>query len=101
MADTVQQIKDKLSIVDVVTQYVKLDRAGSSLRADSRCTRSRRPRACQRFLPAWRPPQTRHGRFVWRLAQPVNHKSNAALMADDEFISVGTREIDIAIANFL
>ena len=33
MADTVQQIKDKLSIVDVVTQYVKLDRAGSSLRA--------------------------------------------------------------------
>jgi len=33
MADTVQQIKDKLSIVDVVTQYVKLERAGSSLRA--------------------------------------------------------------------
>lgn len=33
MADTVQQIKDKLSIVDVVTQYVKLDRAGTSLRA--------------------------------------------------------------------
>lgn len=31
--DTVQQIKDKLSIVDVVSQYVKLDRAGASLRA--------------------------------------------------------------------
>ncbi len=28
-----QQIKDKLSIQDVVSQYVKLDRAGSSLRA--------------------------------------------------------------------
>ncbi len=33
MADTVQQIKDRLSIVDVVSQYVKLERAGSSLRA--------------------------------------------------------------------
>src|SRR6185436_13685523 len=33
MADTVQQIKDRLSIIDVVSQYVKLDRAGSSLRA--------------------------------------------------------------------
>ena len=32
MADTVQQIKDKLSIVDVVSQYVKLERAGSSLK---------------------------------------------------------------------
>lgn len=32
-ADTVQQIKDKLSIVDVVSQYVKLERAGQSLRA--------------------------------------------------------------------
>ncbi len=31
--DTVQQIKDKLSIVDVVSQYVKLERAGGSLRA--------------------------------------------------------------------
>lgn len=31
--DTVQQIKDKLSIVDVVSQYVKLERAGSTLRA--------------------------------------------------------------------
>src|SRR3989344_6577893 len=33
MADTVQQIKDRLSIVDVVGSYVKLERAGSSLRA--------------------------------------------------------------------
>ena len=33
MADTVQQIKDRLSIVDVVSQYVKLERAGASLRA--------------------------------------------------------------------
>jgi len=33
MSDTVQQIKDRLSIVDVVSQYVKLERAGSSLRA--------------------------------------------------------------------
>jgi DNA primase len=33
MSDTVQQIKDKLSIVDVVSSYVKLDRAGSTLRA--------------------------------------------------------------------
>ncbi len=31
--DTVQQIKDKLSIVDVVSQYVKLERAGASMRA--------------------------------------------------------------------
>ena len=33
MADNVQQIKDRLSIVDVVSQYVKLERAGASLRA--------------------------------------------------------------------
>ena len=33
MADTVQQVKDKLSIVDVVSQYVKLERSGGSLRA--------------------------------------------------------------------
>lgn len=33
MSDTVQQIKDRLSIVDVVSQYVKLERAGASLRA--------------------------------------------------------------------
>ncbi|MDO8562201.1 MAG: DNA primase [bacterium] len=33
MSDTVQQIKDKLGIVDVVSQYVKLERAGSTLRA--------------------------------------------------------------------
>ena len=33
MSDTVQQIKDKLSIVDVVSQYVKLERAGGALRA--------------------------------------------------------------------
>jgi len=32
-SDTVQQIKDKLSIVDVVSGYVKLDRAGTVLRA--------------------------------------------------------------------
>lgn len=32
-SDTVQQIKDRLSIVDVVSQYVKLERAGGSLRA--------------------------------------------------------------------
>lgn len=31
--DTVQQIKDKLSILDVVSQYVKLERAGASMRA--------------------------------------------------------------------
>jgi DNA primase len=31
--DTVQQIKDKLGIVDVVSGYVKLERSGSSLRA--------------------------------------------------------------------
>lgn len=30
---TVQQVKDRLSIVDVVSQYVKLQRSGSSLRA--------------------------------------------------------------------
>ncbi len=35
MADTVQQIKDRLSIVDVVSQYTKLERAGQNLR--SRC----------------------------------------------------------------
>ena len=33
MSDTVQQIKDKLSIVDVVSQYVKLERSGLSMRA--------------------------------------------------------------------
>lgn len=33
MADTVQQIKDRLNIVDVVSQYVKLDRAGQNMRA--------------------------------------------------------------------
>lgn len=33
VSDTVQQIKDRLSIVDVVSQYVKLERAGQSLRA--------------------------------------------------------------------
>ena len=33
MSDTVQQIKDRLSITDVVGQYVKLERAGASLRA--------------------------------------------------------------------
>jgi len=32
-SDTVQQVKDRLSIVDVVSTYVKLDRAGGSLRA--------------------------------------------------------------------
>src|SRR3989344_4501178 len=33
MSDTVQQIKDRLSITDVVSQYVKLERAGLSMRA--------------------------------------------------------------------
>jgi len=33
MSDTVQQIKDRLPIVDVVSQYVKLERSGTSLRA--------------------------------------------------------------------
>src|SRR6185369_12734917 len=33
MADNVQQIKDRLSIVEVVGSYVKLERAGTSMRA--------------------------------------------------------------------
>jgi DNA primase len=33
MSDTIQQIKDKLSITDVVSQYVKLERSGLSMRA--------------------------------------------------------------------
>lgn len=33
MADTVQQVKDRLSIVDVVSQYVQLQRAGQNMRA--------------------------------------------------------------------
>lgn len=33
MADTVQQVKDRLSIVDVIAQYVKLERSGQSMRA--------------------------------------------------------------------
>jgi DNA primase len=33
MSDTVQQIKDKLGIVEVVSSYVKLERAGTLLRA--------------------------------------------------------------------
>lgn len=32
MASTVEQVKDKLSIQDVVSEYVKLERAGSSLK---------------------------------------------------------------------
>ena len=39
MSDTVPQIKDKLSIVDVVSNYVKLDRAGTSLRAQEHIVR--------------------------------------------------------------
>lgn len=35
MSDTVQQIKDRLSITDVVSGYVKLERAGQNMR--SRC----------------------------------------------------------------
>ena len=35
MADTVQQIKDRLSIVDVISQYVKLERSGQNFR--TRC----------------------------------------------------------------
>jgi len=33
MSDTVQQIKDRLTITDVVGQYIKLERAGQNLRA--------------------------------------------------------------------
>lgn len=33
MSDTVQQIKDRIGIVDVVSQYVKLERAGATLKA--------------------------------------------------------------------
>ena len=33
MSDTVQQVKDRLSIVDVVSQYVKLERSGAALHA--------------------------------------------------------------------
>lgn len=31
--DTVQKVKDKLSIIDVVSQYVKLEKSGTSMRA--------------------------------------------------------------------
>lgn len=33
MSDTVQRIKEKLSIADVVSQYVKLERSGANMRA--------------------------------------------------------------------
>ena len=33
MTDTVERIKDKLSIIDVVSQFVKLERSGANLRA--------------------------------------------------------------------
>lgn len=43
MADTVQQVKDKLSIVDVVTPYVKLQKAGRYMRGLSPFTKEKTP----------------------------------------------------------
>ncbi len=43
MADTVQRIKEKLSIIDVVTPYVKLSKAGKYMRGLSPFTKEKTP----------------------------------------------------------
>lgn len=43
MSDVVQQIKDKISIVDVVSQYVQLQPAGKNLKGKSPFTNERTP----------------------------------------------------------
>ncbi|MBU1755228.1 hypothetical protein KKH81_03045, partial [Patescibacteria group bacterium] len=42
-SDTVQQVKDKLSIVDVVTPYVKLTKAGKYFRGLSPFNKEKTP----------------------------------------------------------